>query len=492
MSTKQTFVPPVDSNSTRPQPHRRGTTRSSRPVGIPMLASAIEHLPLASLTAYERNARAHSERQITKLASLIRSVGFLVPIIVDEQNVIIAGHGRWAAAKQIGLKQLPVIRAGHLTPHQVQAFRLADNRLGELSTWDEKALALEFKELAAVELDPELLDLTGFETAEIDLCLESLDEAAPDAADALPEPNADPTVSRAGDLWLLGAHKLLCGSALDPASYQRLLGGELVRAVWSDPPYNVPVVGHVCGLGQVKHREFAMASGEMSEREFTAFLSDYLILAKNHSLPGALHYACMDAPHALELLTAARQAQLTFKTTCTWAKTNAGMGSLYRQQTEFVHVFKNGGDEVAHVNNIQLGKYGRYRTTLWTYPGVNTFRKGRMEDLGAHPTVKPWALVADAIKDCTRPGESVLDCFCGSGTTLIAAEKVGRIGYGIELDPAYIDVAIRRWQALTGKQAVHSETGQTFAQMQETRACDGSPAAPEPSRGSDTKEASNA
>lgn len=185
-----------------------------------------------------------------------------------------------------------------------------------------------------------------------------------------------------GGLWLRESYRLLCGSALDPASYQRLLGGEPVRAVWSDPPYNVPVGGHVCGLGQVKHREFATASGEMSEREFTTFLSAYLILAKAHSLPGSLHYVCMDAPYALEPLTAARQAQLAFKTTCTWAKTNAGMGSLYRQQTEFVHVFKNGGDEVAHINNIQLGKYGRYRTTLWTYPGVNTFRKGRMENLG--------------------------------------------------------------------------------------------------------------
>jgi DNA modification methylase len=232
-----------------------------------------------------------------------------------------------------------------------------------------------------------------------------------------------------------------------------------------------------------------MASGEMSEREFTGFLAAYLALAKAHSLPGSLHYVCMDAPHALELLTAARQAQLAFKTTCTWAKTNAGMGSLYRQQTEFVHVFKNGSDEVPHINNVQLGKYGRYRTTLWTYPGVNTFRKGRMEDLGAHPTVKPWALVADAIKDCTRPGESVLDCFCGSGTTLMAAEKARRIGYGIELDPAYVDVAIRRWQALTGKEAVHSDTGQTFAQMQAARAPDGMATPAESALSSDAREA---
>ncbi len=489
MSTKRPIPTAVGLTSTPGKPQCR-ITRQARPLlAEPILASVIEHLPLASLTAYGRNARAHNDRQITKLAGLIRSVGFLVPIIVDEHHVIIAGHGRWAAAQQIGLKQVPVIRAGHLTPHQVQAFRLADNRLGELSTWDEKALALELRELAAVELDPELLELTGFETAEIDLHLDSLDEAPADAADIIPDADEAPTVSRLGDLWLIGAHRLLCGSALDPASYDRLLQGERVRAVWSDPPYNVPVAGHVSGLGQVKHREFAMASGEMSEREFTGFLAAYLALAKAHSLPGSMHYVCMDAPHALELLTAAREAQLAFKTTCTWAKTNAGMGSLYRQQTEFVHVFKNGGDEVSHINNVQLGKYGRYRTTLWTYPGVNTFRKGRMEDLGAHPTVKPWALVADAIKDCTRPGESVLDCFCGSGTTLVAAEKARRIGCGIELDPAYVDVAVRRWQSLTGKEAIHSGTGQTFAQVQAARAFDGMATPAESALSSDTREA---
>jgi DNA modification methylase len=187
-------------------------------------------------------------------------------------------------------------------------------------------------------------------------------------------------------------------------------------------------------------------------------------------MPGALHYICMDAAHGYELLSAGRKAGLTFKTTCTWAKTNAGMGSLYRQQTEFVHVFKNGDDRTTHLNNVQLGRFGRNRTTLWTYAGVNTFRKGRMDDLVDHPTVKPWALVADAIKDCTRRGDGVLDAFCGSGTTLIAAEKTGRVGYGIELDPLYVDVAIRRWQTLTGEQAIHVGTGLTLTELARRRA----------------------
>ncbi|KQU52101.1 DNA methylase N-4 [Bosea sp. Leaf344] len=435
-----------------------------------MLASVIEHLPITAVAAYERNPRDHDDRQVNKLAGIIRAVGFLVPIVVDHAGIVIAGHGRLAAAKELGLRTVPVIRAGHLSPHQVQAFRLADNRIGELSSWNKTALALEFKALTeAVDLDPDILELTAFETAEIDLHIHSLDEhdSCPDKADTLPEPG--PAVSQLGDLWIMGAHRLLCASSLEPHSYDLLLQGHEVRAVWSDPPYNVAVSGHVCGLGQVQHREFAMASGEMSEDEFAGFLASYLALAKQHSLPGSLHYVCMDGPHALELLSAARRVDLRFKVTCTWAKTNAGMGSFYRQQTEFVHVFKNGGDEVPHVNNVQLGKYGRYRTTLWTYAGVNTFRKGRMDDLQAHPTVKPWALVADAIKDCTRVGDSVLDCFCGSGTTLIAAEKARRIGYGIELDPVYVDVAVRRWQALTGQDAAHAQTGQSFAAMQAER-----------------------
>lgn len=354
--------------------------------GGTFLASAIEQLPIEKLKAYEHNARAHNDRQVKKLAGVIKTVGFLVPIIVDDTDTIVAGHGRWAAAKELGLSDIPAIRADHLGKEQVRAFRLADNKLGELSTWDDAALAIEMKALAAVELDFEILDLTAFETAEIDLIIEPIDDAAPkpDQADIVPEPDRSNVVSRAGEVWILGAHRLLCGSSLERQSYERLLGETKVRAVWSDPPYNVPISGHVSGLGKVRHREFAMASGEMSEDEFTAFLAAYLGLAKEFSQAGSLHYVCMDGAHGWEVLTAARQAALPLKVTCTWAKTNAGMGSLYRQQTEFVHVFKNGDDSVPHVNNVQLGKHGRYRTTLWTYAGVNTFRKGRSSDC------RPW------------------------------------------------------------------------------------------------------
>jgi ParB-like chromosome segregation protein Spo0J len=435
------------------------------------LASKVELLSIASLVPYAGNAREHSDRSIRKLAGTIKAVGFLVPVIVDVNDIIIAGHGRFAAAKQLGMATIPCIRVSHLTEAQIRAFRIADNRLAELSTWDDKALALELKELAAFELDPEILDLTAFEVGEIDFRIASLEavEEKSDPADEV-EDVAGRAVTQLGDLWLLGKHRLYCGSSLDEASYHLLLEGNLVRAVWADAPYNVPVKGHVSGLGKTQHREFVMASGEMTEDEFTnSFLAPYFMLTKKHSMPGSLHYSCMDAAHTYELLTAARCAGLAFKTTCTWAKTNGAMGSLYRQQTEFVHVFKNGGNEVQHINNVQLGKYGRTRTTLWSYPGVNSFGRARTEELSSHPTVKPWAMVADAIKDCTKHGESVLDPFCGSGTTIVAAEKVGRIAFGIELDPLYIDVSIRRFEKAFRQSAVHAETGLTFREFEKQR-----------------------
>ena len=452
-------------------PHVRMRTRrtpapDTTSDALPRLASVIEHIAIDLLIPYVGNARKHDQKQISKLVGAMRSFGVQVPLLVDEKNEIIAGHGRYLAAKQLGLTKVPIIRIIHLTPDQVKAFRIADNRLSELSSWDDDALAIELKHLV-VSLDTQVIELTGFEVGEIDARLEVLEaEPRQDPADNIIEPTNGPAVSKLGDIWVMGNHRLLCGSSLDEASYAALLQGTKVRAVWSDPPYNQRVQGHVSGLGKAQHREFGMASGEMSYADFTAFLTRYLELTKAHSMPGSLHYSCMDAMHGHEILTAARQAGLRLKTTCTWAKTNAGMGSLYRQQTEFVHVFKNGEDSVPHVNNIQLGRYGRYRTTLWTYAGVNTFRRGREDDLLDHPTVKPWALVADAIKDCTGHGETVLDAFCGSGTTIIAAEKVGRKAFGIELDPLYVDVAIRRWEKVTKKHAVNAATGRTFAESE--------------------------
>ena len=430
------------------------------------LAKMIEIVPLERIVPYVGNPRAHDDRQIDRLAKSVRDLGFINPVIIDADSVIVAGHGRFAAAQRLRLAAVPVIRVSHLSPAQVKAFRIADNRLAELSIWDDRALAIELHELTTVELSGiDVLDLTGFEIGEIDARLDVLEQSAePDEADLVAEPDKGPAVAQVGDLWLLGRHRLICGSATERRTYEHLLGDHKAKAVWSDPPYNVPVSGHIGGRGRTRHSEFVQASGEMSELEFTSFLAQYLILTKDFSVPGALHYSCMDAAHTFELLSAARQAGLSFKTTCTWAKTSAGLGSLYRSQTEFVHVFKNGGENVRHTNNIQLGRFGRSRSTLWTYPGVNAFGRKRMEELSSHPTVKPWAMVGDAIKDCTAHGDIVLDAFCGSGTTIVASEKVGRIGYGIELDPKYVDVSIRRWEKLTKCQAVLAATGQTFAE----------------------------
>jgi len=308
----------------------------------------------------------------------------------------------------------------------------------------------------------------GFETAEIDLAIDAVSGEDDDLADEVPEADeAAPPVAQSGDLWCLGDHRLLCGDARDPAVYERALEGRGARMVFTDPPYNVAIDGHVCGLGRIKHREFEMGAGEMSEVQFTDFLRTVLANVSAVSFDGALHYVCMDWRHAYELQSAARAVSLALKNLCVWAKTNAGMGSLYRSQHELVFVFKAGTGP--HVNNVELGRFGRNRSNLWTYAGVNSLRAGRLEELRMHPTVKPIALVADAIQDASHRNDIVLDPFCGSGTTLIAAEKTGRRAAAIEIDPVYVDTTVRRWQSYTRQEAVHAGTGLTFAEIGESR-----------------------
>lgn len=315
-------------------------------------------------------------------------------------------------------------------------------------------------------LDPELefdISVVGFEPAEIDLIIEGHEnEASRDEADDCPR-LADYTVTDPGDLWLLGRHRLLCADATKPEAYAEVLDGKKAQLVFTDPPYNVPIGRNVCGLGKIKHGEFAMASGEMSSFEFEAFLTSVFGHLAASSVDGAIHFICMDWRHMAEMLVAGNQTYTERKNLCVWAKTNGGMGSLYRSQHELVFVFKNG--TAAHINNVELGRHGRNRTNLWTYAGVNSLKSDRLEELAMHPTVKPVAMVRDAILDCSHRNGIVLDAFCGSGTTLIAAEQTGRIGYGIELDPRYVDVAIKRWCALTGEQAIHEPSGLTFDEL---------------------------
>jgi DNA modification methylase len=422
----------------------------------------IRFLPTNGLEPDPRNARQHSAKQVQQIAKSIEAFGFNVPILIDGSRKVLAGHGRLAASILLGRAEVPTITLEHLTPEQARAFMVADNRLTDTSTWDDKLLAEQLQFLAAADLDFDL-DVIGFETAEIDLRIQSLTEDAGNAEPdvELPSPEQRP-ISKVGDLWQLGRHRLLCGNALDPAAYIALLGDRKADVVFTDPPYNVAIHGHVCGNGAIQHREFAMAAGEMTRTQFTQFLTDAMASMRNHSRDGAIHFVCMDWRHAGELLAAGEATGGELKNLCVWDKGAAGMGSFYRSQHELVFVFKHGSDR--HTNNVQLGRFGRYRTNVWKYPGVNSFARHVDEGnlLALHPTVKPTALVADALLDASERGDAVLDPFLGSGTTLLAAERTGRIGFGIELDPLYVDTAIRRWQRLTGEHAIHAASGERF------------------------------
>lgn len=427
---------------------------------------AITYRPIAELKPDPHNPRQHSKKQIRQIARSIEVFGFNVPVLVDAHSQVVAGHGRILACQELGLREVPTISLGHLTEAQAKAFLIADNRLTENATWDDRLLAQQFKMLSEVELDFSL-EVTGFEMGEIDLLIEGMTpapEGEDDPADAIPESSTMP-VTKTGDLWWLGPHRILCGSALDAAAYAALMEDKQAGMIFIDPPYNVPIEGHASGLGAIQHRDFVMACGEMDEAEFTAFLTQACTLLVHHSINGALHFICMDWRHMGELLATGRQAYAEFKNLCVWAKDNAGMGSLYRSQHELVFIFKHG--TAPHRNNIQLGQYGRYRSNVWHYPGVNSFARSTEEGnlLALHPTVKPVALVADAILDCSARGDIVLDAFLGSGTTVIAAERTGRICYGLEIDPLYGDTTIRRWQAFTGNQARHAVSGKLFDEL---------------------------
>ncbi|MEO7862006.1 MAG: DNA methyltransferase [Nitrospirales bacterium] len=422
---------------------------------------------IVELTLDPKNPRLHSRQQIRQLARSMQTFGFCVPVLIDRHRRVLAGHGRILACQQLGWDEVPTISLPHLTETQTRAFMIADNRLTENSSWDERLLGEQLKDLAAVELDFHL-EVTGFETAEIDLLIEGLTPAAEgeeDPADAVPVPSIGPPVSQAGDLWLLDRHRVFCGNALEEGAYQTLLEQTQAAMVFTDPPYNVPITGHASGLGRVTHREFPMASGELSEAEFTTFLTKACMLMTRSMSQGALAFVCMDWRHMGELLVAGQTAFIELKNVCVWDKGTGGMGSLYRSQHELIFVFKHG--TAPHQNNIQLGQFGRYRTNVWSYPGANSFARTGEEKhlLALHPTVKPVALVADAILDASGRNDLVLDPFLGSGTTVIAAERTGRICYGMELDPRYVDTAIRRWQTWTGQRARHATTGTLFDGM---------------------------
>ncbi len=407
------------------------------------------------------NARTHSRKQILQIARSITLFGFNNPILLDAEGYIVAGHGRVAAALELGIPSVPTVLLEHLSPAQRRAYIIADNKLAENAGWDKDMLQVELQGLAAAGLNFDLTDL-GFETGEIDLFLtdDPTEIAAEDAGEDREAWSAVPEVARRGDLWLLGKHRLFCGDALDDESFRALLGRERAQMIFADPPFNVKISGHVSGKGRARHPEFIMASGEMSSQEFTCFLRTSFERMSAASADGAVHFICIDWRHLGELLSAGADAYSDLVNLCVWVKTNGGMGSLYRSQHELVAVFKSGSGK--HVNNVELGRHGRNRTNVWTYPGMNSFHKGRDDSIRLHPTVKPTALVADAILDCSKRGDIILDPFAGSGTTLLATQRTERLGRCIELDPRYVDVALHRFRTQTGIAPVHASTGAVF------------------------------
>jgi DNA modification methylase len=404
----------------------------------------MEWAPIARIRPNPKNPRTHSKKQIKQIAASIRKFGFLNPLIVDDENTILAGHGRLEAARLAGLAHVPIVRSGQLSEAQKRAYLLADNKIALNASWDEELLALELKELMST--DEFSVDVTGFSIAEVDQLIDGLapEEPGDPADDGGADVDEVPSRCRVGDIWRMGPHRLICGDALDPAVVAMLMEGERAEMVFSDPPYNVAIGGNVSGLGKIQHREFAMASGEMTRAEFVAFLSAAFANLVAHSVDGSIHFVCMDWRHIGEMLEAGAANYTEFKNLIVWAKDNGGMGAFYRSRHELIFAFKNGA--ASHINSFELGQHGRYRTNVWEYRGVNTLRTGRLDELALHPTVKPVAMIADAIKDVSRRNGIVLDLFGGSGSTLIAAHKTGRRARLCELDPIYCDRILQRWE----------------------------------------------
>ena len=391
---------------------------------------SISYQKIDQLKPFAQNARTHSNPQIRKIAECIRKFGFTNPVLVDRNNRIIAGHGRVKAAKLLGMTEVPTIRLEGLSEDQIRAYVIADNRLAELAGWDKSILAIELQHLLMLDDVDFSVEITGFEIAEIDLILEEAAGETDEEDDYIEAVSDKAPISKLGDLWILGKHRILCGNSLLGASFARLMGGSKAHMVFVDPPYNIVIEDNVSGKGVVKHANFKMASGNLDEEEFTGFLTDSFSLLAEHSTAGSVHFAFMDWRHQTQILAAGRKAYGTLLNLCVWVKESGGQGSFYRSRHELVFVFRNG--KARNRNNIQLGKFGRYRTNVWEYPAVRGLSQQQTDEgnlLALHPTVKPVALVADAILDCSAPGDIVLDPFLGSGSTLIAAERTRRICY---------------------------------------------------------------
>ena len=427
---------------------------------------SIERIPPDRLNPWPQNARTHSKKHLMQIVDSIKTFGFTNPVLIDEEGNILAGHGRVAAAKLLGIEDIPCRRLSNMTAAEKRAYVIADNKLALNADWDEEILAIELQGLLATELDFDI-GVTGFSIPEVDKLIEGLkpqDKGDP-AEDTLPPDG--PNVTQLGDIWAMGPHRLICADSLKSETYEALLGNERAQMAFTDPPYNVPISGHVGGSGAIQHRDFVMASGEMSEKAFTGFLETTFRNLAEFSVDGSIHFVCMDWRHMEEILTAGNNAYTELKNLIVWAKDNGGMGTFYRSRHELIFAFKNG--TAPHHNNFELGQHGRYRTNVWEYRGVNTLKPDRMDELALHPTVKPVALIADAIKDVSSRNGIVLDAFGGSGSTLIAAHKTGRRARLIELDPIYCDRIVRRWQTYAKDDATLANTGEPFDEVASCR-----------------------
>jgi DNA modification methylase len=402
----------------------------------------IKYRPIGEINPYAGNARHHSRKQVDQIKSSMSCFGFTNPILVDKAGVVIAGHGRLIAARELGTAMVPVIELGSLTPAQVRALRIADNKIALNSGWDADLLRIELAEISSSDFEIDL-EVTGFSGGEIDLLLNPPSD--PDD-DVIPAVCTEP-VTQPGDIWQLGEHRVGCGDSRRRDFLEQVIdSNQPIDCAFLDPPYNVPIQGHA--NVKSKHREFAMACGELSDAAFQEFLSQTLGACVAASRDGAVHFVCMDWRHLDDLRAVGRELYGELLNLCVWNKSNAGMGSLYRSKHELVSVYRVG--EGPHHNAVELGRHGRHRTNVWDYPSVNTFHGHKRGDLKLHPTVKPTAMVADAIQDVTRQGDLVLDVFLGAGTSLIASERTGRRFRGIDIEPAYVDLAVERWVAMTG------------------------------------------
>ena len=399
-------------------------------------------------------ARRHTKKQLRKAVHMFAEQGIISPIVVDRSYRIIDGHLRVMAARELGIDALDALVLSDISDAQRIELELALNRLPEDSTWDAANLKIKIEQLIEYNVD---LTFTGFETAEIDNIL-SFEVIEPEDQNS----TATDPVTQVGDIWRVGDHIIACGNALSPDEVlgNVLDGLELAKACITDPPYNVPTAGHI--RTTQKHAEFAMAAGEMNDQDFTEFLSRSITASLPYMDTTALYYLFMDWRHVGNLNTAAKYNGLIQQNLCVWSKTNAYMGSFYRSQHELVGVYSRSD---RFQNNIQLGSSGRYRNNVWIYEGVNSFSATRADDLTDHPTIKPTQMIADIILDCTSIGDCVYDPFLGSGTTCQAAERTRRRCLGIEYEPRYVDVALKRLKDRCGLDAIHLASNLSYAEI---------------------------